>query len=157
LGSFVKWRRATIVALVFIMANKYTDILDLIHQLESSGGKDKRAKVSNWAGALGEYQLTPVAFKDLQDKLPEKWRGYTFAEVALDSKLAREAAGDYVNLITNYLLNYGIAPTRDAVLAAYHSGAKTVAKGKLGPEGLRYLERARALTGSPPEETAGGD
>ena len=41
--------------------------------------------------------------------------------------------------ISRNLASEGVAPTIDAVIQAYHSGAGNVRKGTIGPEGKDYL------------------
>lgn len=125
----------------------YDNILNLIYELESSSGKNKKAYTPNEVGALGGYQLTPGAFQDLQGTFGKKWVGKDFNKVAINDNLAREAAADYLKIISAHLVNNGMAPTRDALLIGYHSGMGNAAKGNIGPRGMQYLSRAKALGG----------
>ena len=122
-------------------------ILDTIFQIESSGGTDPARLKPNSEGALGSYQLKPGAIEDLQRVYSSKYGGKTFEEIALDDKLARNAAEDYLAIISMHLANNNIAPTTGALLAGYHSGMGNVVKGNIGEKGLDYLSKARALMG----------
>lgn len=114
-------------------------LLDIIHQLESSGGTNPKARIANEVGALGDYQMRPAAFKDIQRMFPERWKRKKFEEVMLGQD-AREAAGDYLEFLSVSLANdYGIAPNADALLGAYHSGPGNLKK--LGPAGLDYMNK----------------
>ena len=125
-----------------------TNILDIIFELESSSGANKKAYTPNNVGALGGYQLRPDAFKDIQRVFPEKWAKKSFKTVAKNDLIARKAASDYVNVIQMHLSNNNIAPTMDALLAGYHSGMGNVVKGNIGKEGLNYLKKASVLRGT---------
>jgi hypothetical protein len=128
-----------------------TNILDLIYELESSSGKNKKAYVENSVGALGGYQVTRKAYIDLQNLPKSRWKGIPFERAMMNDNIARQAAQDYLGIIHNHLVSNKVAPTRDALLAAYHSGMGNAVKGKLGPQGHQYLARAKALAGMPPE------
>ena len=124
----------------------FTNELDTIFQLESSAGTDPKRLKPNKYGALGSYQLTPPAFEDLQTNFPEKYKDKKFDEVALDDNQARDAAGDYVSLIRKRLVKKNIAPTRNAILAGYHSGVGNLGVGKRpGPEEIKYINKADEL------------
>ena len=129
-------------------------ILDLIYELESSSGKNPKAYKPNEYGALGGYQLRPGAFADLRRAHPKKWGAQKFENVAMNDGLARQAANDYIQLISQYLVQQNVVPTRDALLAGYHSGMGNTARGTIGPKGMKYLSRTKALAGVSPEYTA---
>ena len=123
----------------------FSSVLDTIHQLESSGGKDKSASVINKEGAKGDFQIHRGAFKDVQRALPKKWGEYKWDEVTGDSRLSRSAAGDYLNVISNYFKSKGVAPTVDHLLLGYNQGMGITAGGKITKAGMRYLQRAHEL------------
>jgi soluble lytic murein transglycosylase-like protein len=127
-------------------------LTDVIYQLESSGGKNKRAYKSNKYGALGGYQLTPGAYTEIQRYNPKVWGDQPFEQVALNDTTANQAASDYLFILAKQLENSGITPTNENLLAAYHSGVGNVKKG-LGPLGRRYVSDARALAGLKPWES----
>ena len=129
--------------------NKNADILNLVYALESSSGNNKNAYKENKDGALGGYQILRSTYEgDLQRRFPDKWGKLSFEEAMSDDNIAREAANDYLGIISDYLLRKGMAPTTDALLASYHSGMGNVAKGKpLGKRGREYLEKSRILGG----------
>ena len=124
----------------------YLNILDTIYELESSAGTNKAAYKENTQGALGGYQLKRGAIKDIQRVFPSKWKGKSFTDITMKDDVAREAASDYLKVISMHLINKGMTPTMDALLASYHSGMGTVGKGRgLGEEGIEYLEKAKRL------------
>jgi len=126
-----------------LMSN-YEELLDAIYSLESSSGKNRKAYRPNSEGALGGYQLTPIGWKDLQNNFPSTWGKLEFSKVALDDKVARKAASDLLSVNAGYLRHYGVPPTEDSLLAAYHSGAQNVATKNLGPKGLAYIQNGLA-------------
>lgn len=134
------------------MPNYRNILTDVIYQLESSAGKNKKAYVPNQYGALGGFQLTPGAYVEIQ-KLDPRWRNMSFKDVAVNDSLAREAASDYLTVLFKQLEAAKAPLTNTNLLAAYHSGARNVARGTLGPYGRDYVSRARALAGVRPEET----
>lgn len=102
------------------------ELLDLIFELESSSGRDKKAYIPNpKSGALGGYQMKLGAFKAIQGMFPEKWKDKKFKDVALDDKQSRDAAGDYIKFNMVSLGNdYGVAARgTDILLGAYKEGA----------------------------------
>lgn len=121
--------------------------LDLIYALESSQGRNKQAYTQDKYGALGAYQLQPPAYLDVQRHFPDKWGKLSFKEVAMNDKLSRQAAGDYLTIISEYLASKGVAPTREALLAGYQAGMGNVVRGKAtGPRTMQYLKRAESIT-----------
>ena len=122
-------------------------LLDAIKKKESSGGTDHTAQVLGAKGALGNFQLTSSLYKDIQRDFPE-FRGITFEEAALTEGLDRQAAEAGLQSISRNLSYEGVAPTMDAVIQAYHSGAGNVRTGTIGPEGKDYLKSIlRTLNG----------
>lgn len=107
------------------------ELLDLIFEIESSGGRDKSAYVPNpKSGALGGYQMKVAAFQDIQKLYPKKWKGKSFKDTMLNDTTAREASKDYLQFLELDLANtYKIAPTRETMLAAYNQGAKGISTG----------------------------
>ena len=107
------------------------ELLDLIFELESSSGKNKKAYIPNpKSGALGGYQIKLGAFQSIQKMFPDKWGNKKFKSVALDDKQARDAAGDVLKFNAVSLANdYGIASTREAMLASYNQRPRIKASG----------------------------
>lgn len=130
-----------------LMPTDFSDPLNVIYELESSSGRNRKAYTPNQYGAVGGYQLTPAAFTDVQRFKPSVWGKMKFNDVAVNDALAREAARDYIDVLGRQLRALDIVPTVDNLLAAYHSGAGNV--GRLGPEGRNYVARSRALAGVP--------
>lgn len=138
------------------MGNGYTeelamsndmDILDVIFNLESSAGTNKRAYKSNKYGALGGYQIRPDAYKDVQRVFKSKWEGKDFNSVGMSNELSREAASDYLKVISMFYKNNKIPITEDNLLLGYHSGMGNVAKGNIGKDGVGYIAKAHKLRG----------
>jgi len=127
------------------MSEKDINILDMIHYLESRYGKDKSAyKPNPKSGALGPYQLKRGAWEDIQRVFPDKWKGLKFEEALIDDNLAREAASDYLKVISMHFRNFNIPITTASLLAGYKAGMGTVVKGEgMNEEGIKYLEDAR--------------
>lgn len=125
--------------------SNYEELLDIIFHLESSSGKNRKAYVPNAVGALGGYQITQPAFKDIQKAHPDFWGKLNFKDVALDDTLARKAASDILSINSQYLSKMGVAPSEDSLLGAYHSGAGNVASNTMGPFGRRYVETGMNL------------
>lgn len=122
--------------------------LDLVHKIESDEGKDPNSWRPNAAGALGPYQLRPIAWKDLQRVKPEVYGDVPFAKGAVDPVMARQAARDYLILNMEYLKNYGLPVNVDYVLASYNTGIGSVQDawnktGKLSSAADRYVTKYR--------------
>ena len=124
-----------------------TNILDIIFELESTSGTNKKAYTPNEEGALGGYQLKPGAFLDIKRVFKSKWADKGFESVAKNDILAREAASDYLKVIKMEYSRFNLAPTMEALLAGYHSGMGNVLKGNIGQKGLDYVAKANVLRG----------
>lgn len=120
--------------------------LDAIYQLESSGGKNKKARVQNSSGALGNYQITPGLFEDIKKHFPE-YKDISFEQAALHPEMDRKVANAGLNVIATQLQALGVSPTMQNVALAYHSGIGNVKNNKIGPYGKKYLEDFTSLTG----------
>ena len=127
--------------------NAYSPIVDLIYQLESDRGTNKKAYIENEYGAKGGYQIKRDTYKDLQRIHPEKWKHLDFDTVALNDNLSRKAAEDYVRWIEKYYVDRNITPSIENILLGYHSGVGNVRKGKIGKQGLEYIRKAHTLMG----------
>ena len=128
------------------LVSNFEGLLDVIYELESSKGQNKKAYKPNSVGALGGYQITPLTFTDLQQALPSVWGKVPFGAVLKDD-VGRRAASDILSLKLQRLNRLGIMPSEDNLLLAYHSGEGNVAKGTIGPIGKRYVERGLKLLG----------
>ena len=125
------------------MANGYTEaLLDTFAMLESSGGKNPRAKQYDRFKSRGVFQLRPDAVEDVKTEFPEKWGKYNHAQITASPILSREAARDYLQVLGKQLTSWGVAPTVDALIAAYNAGAKGVSKGKYNKS---YVTKGLAL------------
>ena len=119
--------------------------LDTISFLESSSDTNPKRLTKNSSGALGEFQLTEKLLIDIKRDFPEH-KNVTFKEAALGSN-RREFARLGLESTSRNLSGLGVAPTRDAVIQAYHSGAGNVANNNIGPEGRDYLSKFNELIG----------
>ena len=122
--------------------------LDAIFSIESSSGKNKKAyQERSTGGPLGGYQISKIAFDDLQQKLPQSYKMKSWRETVLDDTSARQAASDYLNVvIPQYLIRLGIPPTPDNILAAYNYGIGNFknayrSKGALPKETRDYISK----------------
>jgi hypothetical protein len=137
------------------MANKYTTPLandsgmhplDAIKQLESSGGTNPAARKPNKYGALGNYQITPALYTDIQAHYPQ-FKDVPFERAALEEGLDRQVANAGLDVIEKQLTSLGVDPTYPNIALAYHSGVGNVKKGKIGSQGLQYVTKFKQLTG----------
>jgi len=123
--------------------NDYTNaLLDTFSMLESSGGKNPRANKYDKFKSRGEYQLRPGAVEDVKKAFPEKWDKYNHAQITASPILSREATKDYLQVLSKQLASYGVAPTIDALIAAYNAGARGVSEGKYNKD---YLNKGLTL------------
>lgn len=104
-------------------------ILDAIEFIESGG--DPKA-INKRTGAAGAYQIMDATALN---------PGYGVKPISLedrfDKKKARRFAKEYLEGIAKANPDF----TTDDLIQAYHSGAGNVAKGKIGPEGKKYLTK----------------
>ncbi len=126
--------------------------LDYVRDIESSGGTDPRRLRPNRAGALGDYQITKIAFKDLQLHMPDKYANKSFEEVVLNPEIAREAARDYFLVLEGYLTTWGIPVTQEHLVAAYNMGPMAFkqhyfGKRRMPTQTKNYIRRYNALRG----------
>ena len=136
------------------MANISPDLggfnMDYIHGIESDYGRNPKAMKPNKAKALGPYQITPIAWKDLQQQYPERYGKANYAQTVLDPMASRWAAWDMTRLNARYLKNLGVPVTEENLAAAYNMGAGGVhAAGaninNYPAETQKYIQKYRAL------------
>ena len=128
------------------LSSNYQPILDAIFSNESNFGTNLKAYKPNSVGALGGYQMRKKTYEgDLQFLFPNKWGTIPFARAMMSDSLAREATNDYMQVLSDQLVYYNVAPSEEALLAAYHSGAKNVALGNIGPRGRAYVKKGIAF------------
>lgn len=129
------------------LAQVKMDPLKAIMQLESSGGTNKAADTPNSYGALGDYQITPSFYKDVQKMNPDQFEDIPFQKAATDPNISREVVDHGLDMIAKQLKSMKVDPNLDNVILAYHSGIGNVKKGNIGPQGKKYLEDFKNLTG----------
>ena len=104
-------------------------ILDAIEFIESGGDPEA---INKRTGAAGAYQILDSTALN---------PGYGVKPISLedrfDKKKARKFAKEYLEGIAKANPNF----TTDQIVQAYHSGAKNVAEGNIGPEGVNYLAK----------------
>ena len=114
------------------------NLLDAISFVESSSGTNPARLIKNGVGALGEYQIREEMFTDIQKHFPET-RNMSFEDAALGNN-RRDIAKKALEVTAMNLSSEGVAPTHEAVVTAYHTGAGNVAKGNVGDKGKRYFK-----------------
>ena len=104
-------------------------ILDAIEFIESGGDPEA---INKRTGAAGAYQIMDATALN---------PGYGVKPISLedrfDKKKARKFAKEYLEGIAKANPDF----TTDQLIQSYHSGAGNVAKGKIGPEGKKYLTK----------------
>ena len=115
--------------------------LDKVKRIESQGSSQETLRTPNASGAVGAYQLTPPAWKDLQRVYPDKYGSKTLMDTAADEGLGRQASNDYFKVIKGYLKNYGMPETVENMLSAYSTGIGNVRKGIIPQETRDYLDK----------------
>lgn len=104
-------------------------ILDAIEFIESGGDPEA---INKRTGAAGAYQILDSTALN---------PGYGVKPISLedrfDKKKARKFAKQYLEGIAKANPNF----TTDQIIQSFHSGAKNVAEGKIGPEGRDYLTK----------------
>lgn len=122
--------------------------MDVISQIESSGGTDTR---DSSAGARGKFQVTPVALKEWnQHNLDEQ---LSFADLKDNASNLKVASWYFNRIADHYIPHYGLEPTMDNVLAMYNYGphAVALAKGdlsKMPEETQNYIQKYKELSAS---------
>ena len=119
------------------------NILNAISFIESSNNTNPARLVENEDGALGKFQIKKDMFTDVKKHFPDT-RNLTFKEAALGTR-RREIASKALEVTSMNLASEGMAPTRDALITAYHSGAGNVSRGNIGKKGKKYLKDINAL------------
>jgi len=104
-------------------------ILDAIEFIESGGDPEA---INKRTGAAGAYQIMDATALN---------PGYGVKPISLedrfDKKKARKFAKEYLEGIAKANPDF----TTEQLIQSYHSGAGNVAKGKIGPEGKKYLTK----------------
>jgi soluble lytic murein transglycosylase-like protein len=96
-------------------------LVESIYEQESSSGRNPEAEKENYAGAAGGMQVTPIAFKEVQDK------GYLPKDYSLDNPQHRLEAGvAYIRYLADMYDN-----DPEKIAAAYYGGPSAVADGEI--------------------------
>lgn len=130
----------------FLQGDQLESILDGMHMVESSAGKNVK---TSEAGAVGEYQILPSTAMN-----PGMGIEPIDPSDLNDPAKSRDFAGKYLQAIHKNNPNF----SRSEVITAYHSGVGNVRKAKdgvesLGPRGQEYANKvlmASPYTGSMP-------
>ena len=108
---------------------------------ESRGMTPKAKLTPGKAGEIGTYQITPVAFQDLQRLMP-KYRSMDFFKVASNDATAKIAMQDYLGLMeSHYAPHYGIKPTDENLLQMFNVGPKGFSQGKRNSEYVKTYKQ----------------
>lgn len=124
--------------------------LNYVAQIESRNGQDPTSRTPNSAGVLGTYQLTPIAWKDLQQIYPEKYGKIDFRTGALSNQISQQAVQDLFVVGAKRLQAFGLPVTEENLLAVYNAGIGTVknARGDVSrypTETRDYIRKYKAL------------
>ena len=128
------------------MAPAMEALLNSIHELESSAGKNPKAYIEDKYGSYGEYRIRRNTYKDLQKAFPNKYGTKPFLVAMQDPVVARDAAKDYLGIIKNYLVQKNVKPSAGMLLASYNGGMGNAARGTLTSEALSYANRGLEMT-----------
>lgn len=115
--------------------------LEALIMAESSG--DPMA-FNKGSGARGLTQITPIAFKDLQNWFPDRYKGLNPEVDLFKPDVSRQAGADYLSIVKKYLKNYGMPVTTENILGAYNYGIGNIRKTpmeKWPKETLDYIEK----------------
>jgi len=114
-----------------------TGVLDMfdidprgVQYTETAGFSSDVYNKPNAFGAVGPYQLTPIAFKDLQRVYPNKYSKEAFNKVAVSPELSKTAMLDYMGVLRGYAEKWGIDPSTENLLQMYNVGPGDFKKGK---------------------------
>ena len=123
-------------------------LLDSIHELESSSGRNPAAYKEDKWGSYGEYRIRRETYKDLQKAFPAKYGKLPFIKAMDNPAIARNAARDYLGIMKNYMNQNGVLPSAGMLLAGYNGGMGNVVRGTLTPEAITYANRGLEMTTS---------
>lgn len=130
----------------FLIAPAMEAVLNSIHELESSSGKNPDAYVEDKFGSYGEYRIRRDTYGDLQKAFPKKYGSKPFLIAMKDPEIARGAAKDYLGLIKSYLVQNNVKPSAGMLLASYNGGMGNTVRGKISPEAIAYANKGLSMT-----------
>jgi len=110
--------------------------------VESRGMTPAQKATPGKAGELGTYQLTPIAYQDLQ-RLNPAYKKQNFKTVALNDDLARQAMMDYMKVLqTNYFVPWAHrTPTDPELLQMYNVGPTAYKRGVRNPKYVNIYQQ----------------
>lgn len=129
------------VLLALMMARADVVDLNIIVQIESSGNP---LAYNRHSGATGLYQITPIAWKDVQNHFPELSK-YPFI-CAYKPQVARLFAERLITINKGYLRHYGLDLSLANQLACYNQGIGLTRKRVLSKESKNYIKKYLKLT-----------
>jgi soluble lytic murein transglycosylase-like protein len=118
------------------------DLLSALIQIESSGNPNAFNKAT---GARGLTQVTPIAWKDLQNHNPKTYGKLNYEKDIFKPEIAKQAANDYIKIITGYLKHYNLPTTTQNILWAYNAGIGNVRKNVMPEETRNYIKNITSL------------
>ena len=114
--------------------------MSIIAQIESSNNP---LAYNRHSGARGKYQLTEIAWQDVQNNFPSL-RRYPFI-YAYKPKVALLFAKAYFVLIDRYIAHFGLKNDLSVKLACYNQGISPTRKGKYSKETVNYIAKYHKL------------
>jgi hypothetical protein len=144
LDYFIAIATSLIVMLIILClfcSGAWADVdMDIISIIESN---NNTSAYNPGSGARGMYQITAIAWKDVQNNFPAL-KQYSF-DCAYQPEIARLFAEAYFMLIDRYLRHYGLEINLTNRLACYNQGIKLTRKGILGRESRNYIAKYTLL------------
>jgi hypothetical protein len=106
-------------------------------------------------GAFGTFQITPLAWKEIAARYPEKYRGRKYPQALLDPSISLDAGRDYIELVKQYLIYYKLPITIETLTATYNCGISKLVKGGIEniPDDVKYYARVIRHRMQPQAET----
>ena len=136
--------RGLIILALWMVGTGVTNVcaqidLDIISQIESSGGKQIYNRRS---GAYSEMQITPICLRDYNQVKKKSLRRGDLR----DQKIARRIAKWYFEERAVELLKANkIKATKENILAVYNGGHRRVIEGNLAKENIDYIRKYKRI------------
>lgn len=118
------------------------DLLSALIQIESAGNP---LAFNKGSGARGLTQITPIAWKDLEQKKPNIYGKLDYEKDIFKPEVAKQAAKDYISIISGYLKHFNLPVTTQNILWAYNAGIGKVRKNIMPQETQDYIKNITAL------------